>query len=59
MPQREPPKSHGSIDGFFDTLNSEISGQPVYHCPDPNCRARLEFVDQYQKWYCRRCGKYT
>jgi len=34
--------------------------QPVPTTPAcPNCGAPLEFIEQYNRWYCRSCEKYA
>jgi len=55
----------GGIDGFFDELGQEIdkgirSLTPSSSAPKCSiCGNVLQWIEQYQRWYCRKCQKYA
>jgi len=44
-----------SVSRAVDSLVKSAQQQPA--CPI--CRGSLEWVPQYQRWYCRRCQQYA
>jgi len=50
------PHAHDPVDNFFASLDRSVSAPPPPPCA--TCGAPLQFVHEYQRWYCHRCQQY-